>query len=215
MAQAKHATTSNQNSLSAGHVLNRRPIEVLPRPELTTQRLVFRLLNPNDKRVFMEALQHSRGALRRWVPLNHEGETDARFFNRTMIRARMHDIEGLAWRRAAFIDHGPDAGRFVGMFNLINIQRGLEWSCEANWWVDSRLTGRGLASEATQGMLDFAFADHPCGLGMHLVRGYICTDNHASVRVAQKCGMVNTGKRELLGINKALVQHHEFECWVS
>jgi RimJ/RimL family protein N-acetyltransferase len=130
-----------------------------------------------------------------------------------MTRARVQDIEGVAWRRAAFIEHGEHAGRFLGMFNLIKIQRGLEWSCEANWWLDSRLTGQGFGSEAAQGVIDFALAEHPTGLGMHLVRGYICRDNPVSVHIAQKCGFRATGNRDLLEINKALIQHDEFECW--
>lgn len=213
MAQAKQISPISQNHALPGRVLNRRPVEVLPRPELTTERLVFRLLTPGDEHAFVDAFTHSRSAVRRWIPVNHQDESDSHFFHRTMTKARVQDIEGVAWRRAAFIEHGPDAGRFLGIFNLIKIQRGLEWSCEANWWVDSRIAGRGLGSEAAQGMIQHALADHPTGLGMHLVRGYICRDNPGSIRVAQKCGFVGTGKQELLEINKALIQHDEFECW--
>jgi len=132
-----------------------------------------------------------------------------------MTKARVQNIEGTAWRRGAFLDdsqeHGELAGRFVGIFNLIKIERGLEWTCEANWWVDDQLAGQGLASEAVQGMLDYAHADHPNGLGLHRVRAMICADNPASVRIAQKCGFIKTGTHDLLEINKALVTHDEFE----
>lgn len=200
-------------AITGRRVIDRRVVEVLPKPDLTTQRLVFRLLTPRDEDAFIEALDRSREQVRRWIPVNHEGESDAHFFHRTMTRARVQDIEGVAWRRAAFIEHGEHAGRFLGMFNLIKIQRGLEWSCEANWWIDTRLGGEGLGSEATQGMIDFALAEHPRGLGMHLVRASICRDNPASIRIAQKCGFNATGNRDLLDINKALIQHDEFECW--
>tara|TARA_E500000305_G_scaffold111503_4_gene124989 strand:+ start:4980 stop:5639 length:660 start_codon:yes stop_codon:yes gene_type:complete len=201
--------------ITGKRVIDRRVVEVLPKPDLTTQRLVFRLLTPRDEEAFIEALDHSRADVRRWVPVNHEGESDSHFFHRTMTKARVQDIEGVAWRRAAFIEHGEHAGRFLGMFNLIKIQRGLEWSCEANWWVDSRLSGMGYGSEAAQGVIDFALADHPSGLGMHLVRGYICRDNLGSIRVAERCGFKTTGNRDLLEINKALIQHDEYECWAS
>jgi len=215
MAHAKIKNRFTQSESLVGRVLNRRPIEVLPRPELTTERLVLRLLNPGDERGFIDALSHSRSAVRRWIPVNHQGESDAHYFHRTMTRARVQDHEGVAWRRAAFIEHGPDAGRFVGMFNLIKIQRGLEWSCEANWWLDSRLAGQGYASEACRCVIDFALGDHPNGLGMHLVRGFICRDNPVSIHIAEKCGFVATGNQELLEVNNALIQHDEFECWAS
>lgn len=197
----------------SAHVINRRPVEVLPRPDLTTERLTFRLLTPADRPAFIAALERSRDIVRRWIPINHEGESDAHYFERTMARARVQDIEGNAWRRAAFIDRGEHHGRFLGMFNLIKVQRGLEWTCEANWWVDDALTGRGYGSEAVMGMVDFALSEHPAGLGMHRVRALVCADNPASVRVASRCGFAPTGGRELLEINNALVHHDEFERW--
>jgi RimJ/RimL family protein N-acetyltransferase len=200
---------------TAQRVVNRRVIEVLPKPDLTTQRLVFRMLTPRDEDAFIDALRHSRSQVRRWIPVNHEGESDEHFFHRTMVKARVQDIEGVAWRRAAFIEHGEHAGRFLGMFNLMKIRRGLEWSCESNWWLDTRLAGQGFGSEAVQGMIDFAIGDHPLGLGMHVVRGFICRDNLGSIKVAEKCGFRRNGNRELLEINKALVRHDEYECWVS
>ncbi len=132
-----------------------------------------------------------------------------------MTRARIQNIEGTAWRRAAFLETGPDAGRFVGMFNLIKIERGLEWTAEANWWVDADLAGQGLATEGVQAMIDFALAEHPAGLGLHRVRAQICRDNLASVRIAQKCGLTRNGAHDLLEINKALIAHDEYECWAS
>lgn len=196
---------------SASRVINRKPVEVLPKPELCTQRLVFRMLNPSDEGAFIHALERSRSAVRRWIPTNHLNESDAHFFHRTMMRARIQDIEASAWRRGAFLNNG----QFVGMFNLIKIERGLEWSCEANWWVDSALTNRGLATEGVQAIVDYALATHPMGLGLHRVRAMICADNPASVQVAKRCGFASNGARELLEINKAIVAHDEYDCWVS
>lgn len=201
----------------ANRVINRRPVEVMHKPDMTTARLVFRHLNRNDEAQFIAAISHSRSLLRRWIPLNREKESDHKFFRRTMTRARIEDAQGTAWRRAAFLDdsecNGSQAGRFVGMFNLLKIERGLEWTSEANWWVDSHLAGQGFASEAVQGMLDFGFSTHPMGLGLHCIRAMICADNPGSVRIAEKCGFAKTNTRDLLDINKALVTHDEYECF--
>lgn len=213
---AAHAVPSSPHTsciIAGRRVVDRRIVEVLPKAEHTTQRLVYRLLTPRDGQAFVDAISRSRETLRRWIPMNHEGERDDHFFHRTMTRARVQNIEGTAWRRAAFIDRGEHAGQFLGIFNLIKIQRGLEWSCEANWWIDCRFAGQGYASEGVQGMIDYALADHPLGLGMHLVRAHICRDNPASIRVAEKCGFSANGSRDLLEVNKALIHHDEFECW--
>ncbi len=201
-----------QRRSTGSRVINRRPVEVLPRPELTTRRLLFRMLYPSDAGAFIAALDRSRERLRRWIPINHEHESDEHFFQRTMARARREEVEGSGWRRGAFIDRGPQRGRFVGMFGLIKIERGLEWSCEANWWVDSALHGQGYCSEAARGVIGFALREHPLGLGVHRVRAYIGADNHASLAIASKCGFTPTGVRTLLRINKALVHHDEYEC---
>jgi len=214
-AQTAQPITGSSCVITGKRVIDRRPVEVLPKPGHQTARLVFRLLTPSDEQAFIEALDHSRSEVRRWIPVNHDDESASHFFHRTMTKARVQDIEGTAWRRGVFIERGDDAGKFLGMFNLIKIQRGREWSCEANWWVDTRLAGKGHGSEAAKGMIDYALGDHPNGLGMHLVRGYICKDNPGSIRVANKCGFNATGGRELLEVNKALIQHEEFECWAS
>jgi len=204
-----HSLSKQPRTLT--RVINRRPIEVLPKADLTTQRLVFRLLTRSDKSAFIEAINHDRSNLRRWIPLTHEHESDAHFFRRTMTKARVQDLSGIAWRRGAFLEDG----QFVGMFNLIKVERGLEWSGEANWWVDAKLAGNGYASEAVQGMIDHALAEHPIGLGLHRLRAQICADNPASIRIAQRCGFAKNGRRDLLEINKALVSHDEYECWAS
>jgi len=206
-----HLFNLRKESRVLTRVINRRAVEVMPKPDLTTQRLVFRQLMPNDEPAFIEAFKRSRPALRRWFPVNKHSESDHHLFERTMTKARMELIAGETWRKAAFLEDG----RFVGVFNLIHIERGLEWSCEANWWVDSLFAGQGFGTEAVQGIIEYALADHPIGLGLHSVRAQICADNLASVRLAQKCGFVKNGQRHLLEINKALINHDEYELLAS
>jgi len=191
-------------------VINRRAVEVMPKPDLTTQRLIFRTLTPSDELAILKAINRDRSNLRRWIPLTLEHETDAQFFARTITKSRALDGAGSAWRRGAFLD----SGRFVGLFNLIKIKRGLEWSCHANWWVNSTLTGQGFGSEGVQAMVDFALAEQPIGLGLHHVRAHICKDNPASLRIAPKCGFAPTGRSDLLNINKALITHDEYELLI-
>lgn len=188
-----------------------RPVEVLPPVEVTTDRLLFRPLALSDRPEVLRALVRSRPALSERLPLNRDGETDEAMFTRWVETAVECDNNRSAWRRAAFLEDG----RFVGQFNLIKIQFGLEWSCEANWWVDRRMHGRGLASEGVEGMLHFATADLPVGLGLNRVRAMIQQDNRASVRVAEKAGMIPTGEIDLLEIAGSHRPHAVYERRVA
>ena len=97
---AVHAvpTSPHTSCIIAGRrVVDRRIVEVLPKAEHTTQRLVYRLLTPRDEQAFVEAISRSREALRRWIPMNHEGERDDHFFHRTMTRARVQESTRPRW----------------------------------------------------------------------------------------------------------------------
>lgn len=188
-----------------------RPVEVLPPVELTTDRLLFRPLALSDRLEVVRALVRSRGTLAERLPLNRDGESDDDLYVRWVETAVETDNNRSSWRRAAFLEDG----RFVGLFNLIRIQFGLEWACEANWWVDRRMQGRGLASEGVEGMLHFATADLPVGLGLNRVRAMIQPDNLASLRVAEKAGMTPTGEIDLLEIAGSHRPHVVYERRVA
>ncbi len=185
----------------------RRPVEVLPPVELTTNRLCFRPLAMSDRAQVLAAVRCSREALLGRIPLNRPGETDEAMFARWVETAAETDNNRSAWRRAAFLENGS----FVGLFNLIRIEFGLEWSCEANWWVDRRFTGRGYATEGVHALLEYATYDMPIGLGLARVRAMIQPTNPASLRVAEKAGMRPTGIVELLPIDDSYRPHAAYE----
>lgn len=185
----------------------RRAIEVLPPVELSTDRLLFRPLSLADRRRVLDAVRHSRDSLRGRIPLNRPEETDEAMFQRWVETAADTDNNRTAWRRAAF----TESGVFVGIFNLIRLDYGLDWSCEAHWWVDRRFTGRGYATEGVRALLDFAAADRPVGLGMTTVRAMIQPTNLASIRVAEKAGLRTDGSTELLPVDTDHRPHLVFE----
>jgi RimJ/RimL family protein N-acetyltransferase len=185
----------------------RRPIEVLPPVELSTDRLLFRPLSLADRRRVLDAVRHSRESLLGRIPLNRSGETDEAMFHRWVETGTEADSNRTAWRRAAFLESGV----FVGIFNLIKLDFGLEWCCEAHWWIDRRFTGRGYASEGAQAIMVFATADRPVGLGMTAVRAMIQPNNHASIRVAERAGMRPTGRTELLPVGQTDRPHLIYE----
>lgn len=189
----------------------RSPVEVESNQGLRSDSLVLRPLGYADESVFVDALERSREPLRRWIPLESNGESTSDYFHQQVQKALEGDSSNTACRRAIFLDDNT----FVGMVNIIKIERGMQWTAEANWWIDSAHAGKGLGTKALESILDHAFADMPMGLGLHQLRAMICLDNPASVRVAEKLGFKNTGTTDLLEINKALVMHHEFTRWSS
>ncbi|MCA9303221.1 MAG: GNAT family N-acetyltransferase [Phycisphaerales bacterium] len=202
------ATLQQQiNRLSAGRVHKSihaaRPVEVLPKPDLSTELLSFRPLALGDRPVFIDAFERSLAQIEPWIPMEPSAEA---FFESLVTKGVEGDAQQTAWRRAAFLNDG----RFLGMFNLIKIERGLSWSAEANWWVDSRLSGLGLGTHAIRAMVDHALSDIPIGFGLHALRANISPENQASMRVAEKLGFKATGEREPLEINGRLVDHTVF-----
>lgn len=60
---------------------------------------------------------------------------------------------------------------------------------EMGYWLRSDLCGRGLMTEAAKAIVEFAFVD----LKIHRVELHAGTENHASIRVAQKLGFKREG----------------------
>jgi len=192
--------------LATSQTTRRPPIEVEIDQGLSAIGLTLRPLGYADRAAFTEALNRSRLPLRRWIPLEKAGETPADYFHRQLQRTIKGDQSGTACRRAIFLSDNT----FAGMVNIIKIERGMEWTAELNYWIDSAHAGKGLATKALETLLDHTFADMPMGLGLHQVRAMICLDNPGSVRVAEKLGFNNSGYKDLLEVNSALIMHHEF-----
>lgn len=183
-------------------VLTTRPVEVLPPVEVTTDRLNFRPLALADRTQVLAALDRTRDMMTDRLPMHRtdadgQTETDDQLFTRWVETTIETDNNRTAWRRAAFLDDGT----FVGCFNLIKIERGLGWSCEANCWVDAALQGNGYAREGVEALLHYATADLPVGLGLHRVNAWIQPDNAACRRVFEGLGFGQTGQIDLLDIN--------------
>lgn len=192
--------------ITTSRTTRRAPVEFESNQGLRTDSLMLRPLGFADQSAFLKALERSRKPLRRWIPLEAKGQSASEYFHHQIEKAIQGDQSNTACRKAVFLDDNT----FVGMVNLIKIERGMEWSAEINYWIDAEHAGKGLATKALEAMLDHAFADMPRGLGLHTVRAQICLDNPASVRVAEKLGFTNSGRTDLLEVNNALVMHHEF-----
>ena len=184
----------------------RRPVAVEPPADLSTERVVMRPLGYADAAAFRAAVERSRPMLRPWFPLERKGESPAEHARRVVESGVAGDADGSACRRAVFTRHGD----FVGMVNLIKIERGISRRAEINFWIDAAHAGRGLATHAVDAMAAHALTDVPTGLGLDELRASVCLDNEPSRRLMDRLGFECTDETELLEINDALVRHHAF-----
>ncbi len=174
---------------------------------VTTPRLTLRPLVESDRAGFLEVVRANESHLEHSIPLYEPGETPDAYFDRMCLAAADGDARGNAWRRVGVLDDGTIAG----CFHLNAISRGLAWEADAAWWIAREQTGRGLATEGVRAMLDHAFEPLPTGLGLHAVHCGIGPENHASRRVAEKCGFrLVPDRQSYLKVGQRWVLHDFF-----
>lgn len=161
------------------------PVSVGPASVLRTRSMVLRPMEPGDRDGFIELVRSSREDLDRWMPIHEPGESDAALFDRQLDLTREGERSGRAMRRLGVLH---ETGTPAGMFNLVHIERGLTSEADANWWVGSRFTGRGLATQGVRAIVRHALGDLPVGLGLGRVVAGITPEHTASERIAQLAG---------------------------
>lgn len=172
--------------MSAPTRVGPRPVEVLAPGLVRTTRMVLRPLRATDRGEFMRVIGLSRAHLQQYSCLHRDGESDGQLFERQLELCRSGDERGTAWRRVGVLHDG----RIAGGFNINSISRGLTFEGDANWWVSADALRQGLGTEGVGAMLEHAQADLPSGLGLHLVQAAIMPGNGASMRLAQRVGLV-------------------------
>jgi ribosomal-protein-alanine N-acetyltransferase len=79
--------------------------------------------------------------------------------------------------------------RVVGWGGLNRDPKAPQWGIEVAYFIDPAYWRRGLATELVEDSLAHAFAD----LGLREVGAFVRPENHASIRVLTKAGLVRVG----------------------
>jgi RimJ/RimL family protein N-acetyltransferase len=122
--------------------------------EFTTERLVIRKPMPGDGKAVFEAVQASLNELKPWMPWAHREQTEqdteaivreayAKFITREDLRLHIFN---------------KVTGEFIGSSGLHRIN----WDVpkfEIGYWIDTRLSGKGYITEATEAITSFAFTE--------------------------------------------------------
>lgn len=120
--------------------------------QFNTERLMIRKPLPGDGKAVYQALQASLNDLKLWIPWAHKEQSEedvegsirnahAKFLTREDLRLHIFNKE---------------TGEFIGSSGLHRIN----WDVpkfEIGYWIDSRFSGHGYITEATEAITEFAF----------------------------------------------------------
>ncbi|MGI9821896.1 GNAT family N-acetyltransferase [Agromyces sp. Marseille-Q5079] len=165
--------------------------------------IVVRLLADDDGPALAEAYRRNREHLAPWEPERSPG-----FFSDAVhVREVRALLERYASGRAIPLVLVDDDDEIVGRVNLSDIVRGVFLNANLGYWVDGRLTGRGLATTAV-GVALHAAREH----GLHRVQAGTLVHNAASQAVLERNGFERIGlARRYLRIAGSWQDHVLFE----
>lgn len=110
-------------------------------------------------------------------------------------------------REYSFAILDPASGQIIGHISLYSIKRLPYSSAFVGYSVDKNFIGKGIATEAVELVLQFAFES----VNIHRVEAYVSPANKASVKVLEKSGLIKEGLlRKLLFINGEWVDHYMY-----
>jgi ribosomal-protein-alanine N-acetyltransferase len=157
---------------------------------LTDGPITLRPLRMRDGPSWMESRRHNVDWLAPWEATPPGGAQvvgmSAAIFTAMTRRLRRDARQGLALPFT--IVH---AGEFAGQLTVSGIVRGSLHSGQIGYWVDQRVAGRGVMPTAVALVTDHCFGP----VGLHRLEVNIRPENDASLRVVEKLGFREEGRR--------------------
>ena len=138
-------------------------------PIYTTERLTVSRIAPADRDDYFHCISHDRKVLETFICRYAETPEEV-------------DIDRYAANDAMFAIRLKETGRLIGV--ILYFDDNGE-SCEIGYGIGSEYWGRGYATEAVKGFLDYCLN----AKGFSKVFASFFTGNDASRRVMEKCGM--------------------------
>jgi RimJ/RimL family protein N-acetyltransferase len=145
---------------------------------LKSDRMEFRRVEPGDGELLFE-LDSEPGVLR-YIPRN---PVSLEHVNQKVIPAvlRLYDeTPGLGF----WVAEELDSGRFVGWFHLKAVNDDPD-AAEIGYRLKREFWGQGLATEGSLALIDYGRKT----LQLKRITGVVMTENKASIRVLEKCGL--------------------------
>ncbi len=143
----------------------------------------------------------SRESLVPWEPAWSRDD-----LSRTMFRRRLKAYAGDVRDDLGYSYFIADAVTDVvmGGITLSNVRRGTAQMASLGYWMGRPYAGEGRMSEAVQTLVPYAFG----ALRLHRIEAAAMVENHASIRVLEKCGFEREGlAKSYLKINGRWEDH--------
>ena len=110
------------------------------------------------------------------------------------LRRRCHRYQfGIFWK-----------GKLCGEI-YADVSRRFPLTCHCGYWIDSQLTGQGLATQAMAQLIELAFNR----FGLRRIQLEIWPGHHASIRVAKKLGFLREGIAKQLTFSNGVGYDYE------
>jgi [ribosomal protein S5]-alanine N-acetyltransferase len=172
-----------------------------PPIRLEGDRTLLRPPQIRDWSAWAKVREESRAFLEPWEPSWPADSLSRAAFQRRLRRTAQEwrDDDGYG-----FLIFERQEGRLAGGITLSNVRRGVAQMGTVGYWIGARHARRGLTSEATALLLDFAFGQ----LGLHRVEAACLPHNGASIGLLNKVGFRHEGlARGYLRIDGAWRDH--------
>lgn len=172
--------------------------------KLVGQRCLLRTFVEADAKALAELLQKNKFYWSIYEPLHREEY----YSEQTQLRKILEGIRlSQENREFSFGIFDESSQQLIGHISLYAIKRLPYSSAFVGYSMDQQYAGRGIATEAVELVLHFAFNQ----LNIHRLEAYVAPENIASVRVLEKSNFVREGLlRELLFINGHWVDHYMY-----
>lgn len=162
-------------------------VSVFMQLTFNTDRLVLRILHPNDADKVLAFYEENREHFEPWEP-----ERDLNFYTLPYQRLSL-SIEYNLMQQAKLLRYwvftSDDPDTIIGSINFYNILKGSYYSCQLGYKFDHRYTGRGYAYEAVKSSMDVLFMEH----NIHRIEANIMPTNLRSIHLIQKLGFSYEG----------------------
>jgi ribosomal-protein-alanine N-acetyltransferase len=170
---------------------------------IETERLLLRLLEPEEAPLMVQYVTGNREHLGPWEPLRGEGYFQEETWTQELRNRQNQFFTGSGVRLVIFFKDLPK-GPIIGVCNFTDIMRGVFQSCHLGYSTHYRYQGQGIMYEALAAACDFMLNV----LKLHRVQANYIPRNERSGRLLRKLGFVVEGyARDYLKINGKWEDH--------
>lgn len=173
--------------------------------QLSGQRIILKMGDPADWRSWRYLREMSREFLTPWEPRWSRNALDYNFFCGVLRRNWREWREGTAYSFFIFLrNQDGAAGALVGCINLNDVQHGVAKKGTLGYWMGMPYAGKGLMTEATQLVCNFAFDT----VKLHRIEASCLPNNVPSIALLKRLGFEQEGyAKSYLEINGKWEDH--------